>query len=475
MTGLSKTHLPLFELSKSTYLLGQQCPLRLWLHVHGLPDGTPRPSDPDRGRDLRFAVGHRVGEFARRCWPTGVLIEATYRESARALRDTEAALARAPRVPLFEPAFVHRGVFVRVDALIPERDGSWTLVEVKSTKQPKPLHIEDAALQAWVLRGAGLDISRVAVMTLDADYVRPAGADDNAPSDVLRLHDVTRAAAEHDAAFEDEVTRLLAVRRSPEPPSIAPGPQCASPYECDFAEHCGEAPAQPRAPRRVNGRELGDSEYVGEELADALEELRYPLYHLDFEAAGMGLPAYAGFACYEPAPFLFSCHVEQQDGSLEHVEYLHPDRSCPDARLADALLEALGDEGTILSYSAYEATTIRRLARRLPHLAPQLEALLERITDLLSIVRTHYYHPAFERSFSIKKVLPALAPSMGYADLDVRDGRMASVLYEAWHAYPELGVTDAEIDGLRAYCARDTEAMVAVLGVLRERAGRAQR
>jgi hypothetical protein len=76
-------------------------------------------------------------------------------------------------------------------------------------------------------------------------------------------------------------------------------------------------------------------------------------------------------------------------------------------------------------------------------------------------VREHVYHPQFHGSFSIKSVLPALVPGMGYEGLSITDGSSASV---AFHGLVRGELTATERARVRkdllAYCGRDTEAMV---------------
>ena len=56
--------------------------------------------------------------------------------------------------------------------------------------------------------------------------------------------------------------------------------------------------------------------------------------------------------------------------------------------------------------------------------------MIDRICDLLPIVRTHVAHPGFLGSYSIKAVAPALVPGFSYDDLDeVADGDDASAVF----------------------------------------------
>ena len=95
-------------------------------------------------------------------------------------------------------------------------------------------------------------------------------------------------------------------------------------------------------------------------------------------------------------------------------------------------------------------------------LSAGLEALLDgRLVDLLQLVRSHCYHPEFHGSFSIKSVLPALVPHLGYDDLAISEGTLASMAYVEMLRPETTPERRAEIrSNLLAYCERDTLAEV---------------
>jgi Domain of unknown function(DUF2779) len=102
------------------------------------------------------------------------------------------------------------------------------------------------------------------------------------------------------------------------------------------------------------------------------------------------------------------------------------------------------------------------LTLRYPTLKQELLAINDRVVDLLPIAKRHYYHPSQEGSWSIKKVLPAIAPDLSYSDLeDIQDGGMATDAYlEAIDESTPHG-RKAEIEQqLVKYCELDTYAMV---------------
>ena len=69
------------------------------------------------------------------------------------------------------------------------------------------------------------------------------------------------------------------------------------------------------------------------------------------------------------------------------------------------------------------------VADALPHRAEALRAIEARLFDLLVVVGSSVYHPAFHGSFSLKRVVPVLVPGIGYDDLTIADGQTPAVEY----------------------------------------------
>jgi hypothetical protein len=162
-------------------------------------------------------------------------------------------------------------------------------------------------------------------------------------------------------------------------------------------------------------------------LVAATADWAFPRYFLDFETVGPAIPLWAGTRPYQPIPFQFSCHVQASDGALAHHGFLDLGGGDPRRGCAEALLEALGEAGAIVTYNLpTERAAISSLADLFPDLRARLLACIDRLVDALPLVRAHYYHPQMLGSWSIKAVLPAAVPSLSYADLDeVQDGLAA--------------------------------------------------
>ncbi len=82
------------------------------------------------------------------------------------------ALMADPNIPaIFEAAFTLQDIRIRVDVL--ERlPGGWRLLEVKSSTKIKDDHLDDAALQAFVLAGLNVSFDSHFLVYVNNKYVR---------------------------------------------------------------------------------------------------------------------------------------------------------------------------------------------------------------------------------------------------------------------------------------------------------------
>jgi len=121
-----------------------------------------------------------------------------------------------------------------------------------------------------------------------------------------------------------------------------------------------------------------------------------------------------------------------------------------------------------LMYTNYEAKVIRGLAEQLPEFAPKLQAILDRLVDLHPVVKTNYYHPNMLGSWSLKAVLPTIAPDIDYSALEeIQEGTAASNAYlEAIDSSTSPERREQLRTRLLEYCRLDTEAMVRVVRFL---------
>ena len=175
------------------------------------------------------------------------------------------------------------------------------------------------------------------------------------------------------------------------------------------------------------------------------------------------VPIWAGTRPYAQVPFQWSCHVEEEASVISHREFLADGTGDPRREFAETLVEVLGNAGPIFVYSPFECTCMRELANNFPDQALALNAAIGRVVDLLPIARNHYCHPEMRGSWSIKAVLPTIAPDLAYDNLAVSDGGIAQVAFGEILQPETTPERRAELrEGLLRYCERDTVAMVRV-------------
>lgn len=475
-------------LSKSRLMSARQCVKRLWLDVH-----RPKLAVVTASAEVAMRTGRRVGEAARAVYARrlggNTRTVPDDAGSEQMLARTSVLLQRQPAAAIFEGAIRHEDVTIRADVLLPE-GGDWHLVEVKASTRLQAEHPFDCAIQAWALRGAGVRLrnTRLAHVAGDFQY-----AGDGDYSGLLTETDLTMAALKLQPEVERQVAAARDLLAGPEP-DVSVGKHCFRPQECPYVAHCWPVDTDfPILDLGGSKAKLGELVAAGyRDLRDAPPEeltvkqrrirrvtrsgqgalspkaraeiaaLGYPRYYLDFETVGPPVPLWAGARPYEALPFQWSCHYEGRPGDVRHADFLDLSGQPPMARVAASLIRVLGKQGPVLTYTRYERDVIRRLARHVPDLAPALAALIRRLVDLRPIVERHYYHPAMHGSWSLKAVLPAIAPDMQYIELEgIQDGTDASEGYlEAIDpATTAARKTDLERQ-LRRYCRFDTEAMV---------------
>ncbi len=478
--------------AKRHFLAARACRASAWHDLRVEDEQAEEELELDAQTWLRFEEGRRVGELARALDPDAAFVA----YGADAVVRTQTLLADRSVRAIHEASFATEDWIARADVLRRVR-GGWHLLEVKqgkaSDRAPEE-YLDDLAYTRFVAEATGLVVKRASLLLIAPDYRRGMP-----PKRLFVELPATAETEERAAAFAAEAPALARALRAKRSPKAALASACRS---CaHFEERClgqglessvldlprlraeklDELGAQgivelrdlpedfPLSARQQRTRRVlltGRAEDTG--VAAALRALAPPFLYLDFETLMTALPLYDDVAPFEQIATQFSLHrKESLDAEPTHREFLaRADRDDRRA-LAEALLHELGTHGTILTYSSFEKTQLRALAARFPDLAPRLGALEPRLVDLKAVIEKHYEHPAFRGSYSIKTVLPAVVPDLGYDELEIRNGGEAVA---AFFRLAEGGLAASEAErwrrALLAYCKRDTLAMVRLHEVL---------
>lgn len=478
-------------LSKSRFLAGRQCSLRLWHQCYN-PDLA---SEVSPAQQAIFDTGHEVGKLATHLYPGGFPIKEDYLHRSKAVQATQAAMNHSEVPAIYEAAFLYGGVQIRVDILERLDDGRWNLIEVKSSTSVKEVHVPDVAIQYYVLQGSGLAIARAGILHLSNQYVYDGRKLEL--ESLFSFSDLTEQVTSIQGVISSQLDDLKRMLAGTDPPEIFPSRLCNSPYGCEFWEYCTrEMPEfwvlnlsgiyQKRLNElaALNIRDIRDipnsfplsllqeriktcvinqEEYISSALEAELKDVQYPIHFLDFETAGIAIPRYPFTRPYQSIPFQWSDHILLGDGTLKHGAYLCDEDKDPRKEFARTLLEALGERGTIFTYTTYENRVINELAEHLPQYRDQLLLTLNRFKDLQALIKRYFYHPGFYGSFSLKSVLPALVANMNYGDLAIQEGSQASFEYLRMIDSSTPHKEKEEIKkALLAYSSHDTIAMVKI-------------
>jgi hypothetical protein len=487
-------HMATSYLSKSLFIRGRQCHKSLWLHKN-------RPELKDEITDAQQAIfqsGTNVGILAQQLFPDGVEIPYEGLTHQQQMEQTRSDIEKGTET-IYEATFLHDGVFVKADILHQGVRG-WEIYEVKGSTGVKDVYLFDAAVQYRVLKGAGLEVSRVSIVHVNNAYIRFGGLD---LSQLFSIVDITGQTQE----LQDIITVELAAQRemlAGDMPVIDIGRQCEAPYPCDFMGHCwqhipedsvfnlrgrgvdkfalyyqGIIQQEHIPPDVLNSRQrfqvestLNQRDHINTKaVRKFIDGIWYPLCFLDFETFMDAIPPFDGCRPYQQIPFQYSLHIQvTPDSDLRHHEYLAEPGTDPRKGLLDTLLERIPEGACIIAWNqSFEIGVLRRLAEFFPDSRDQVELWIENFIDLMQPFKSRdIYLWQAKGSYSIKPILPLLAPELSYENLEgVANGGDAM---EAWHRMISLD-DPAEVARIRnallEYCKLDTLAMVRILERMR--------
>lgn len=488
------------HITKRVFAEFQDCPKDVWLRLN-----KPEFLDACKLSDFEkylMEQGNEVEAHARKLFPGGVEV-LTRGEEAR----QETLKLMEQKIPtIFQATFIADRFIARNDMLSFNAETSaWDLYEVKSSNaglgesRKEQDNITDIAFQGVVMKRSGINVGRYFLVRLNKEYVRIG---DLNYKDLFVIDDKTEEVQGRMETIEPqmEVAREFLGRET------ELGISCDCVYKTR-TNHCAtfshtnpEVPEysihdisriSPKKLQLLVERRIYDLADIPEdfdltekqknqvdatrriapsidhdEIRRELSGLKYPLHFLDYEAYGPAVPMYNGFSPYKRVPFQFSMHIVRESGGpMEHVEYLHEDQTDPTEAVGAMLEKHIDPNGTTIAwYKSFEAGVNREIGERASAFAGFFEKVNAGLYDLMDIFqKQHYIHAGFRGRASIKYVLPTLLPAFSYAELGIQKGDQAA---QAWFKLIDPKTPAAEkaqiSSDLKAYCARDSEAMVVI-------------
>lgn len=481
-------------ISKSKYLVGLKCSKLLWIHYNAKSELPP----VDDATQVLFDQGHDVGEWAKKVFPKGIDVpwEIGYDE---VIKQSQELLSK--RIPLFEAGFQFNNAYSRIDVLKPVGNDEWDIIEVKSgTKIDPSVNYHDVSFQKFCCEGAGLKIRKCFLMHINKEFVKDG---DINPNKLFVIEDITEKVDELLPFVEGKIVDMLKVIEGGKP-SISIGPHCNSPYSCDLQDACWSFLPKNNVfdLTRIGkkgfdlldqgiqeikdippGFKLTDKQSIQKDAVSNnvkhvdsaaikafLGTLKYPIHYFDFETFSPAIPLYDGMKPYQHVPFQFSLHIQQEDGSVEHFEYLHDGKDDPRPKLLKAMKDSFLDKGSIVVYyQSFERGKLLEMAEAFPDYHNWADSIIARFVDLYEpFSKFVYYDPEQKGSASLKATMPSLT-GKGYEDLEISDGG------QTMRAYSKITfgeVTPEEKEEIRKnmlkYCGQDTEGMIWMIDKLKE-------
>jgi len=479
-------------LSKSLFIRGLQCHKSLYLKKYQ-PDLVGTPSEDQQAR---MESGQEIGVLAQNLFPDGIEIPYEGLNYDEQLAKTDEAVKAGHTI--YEGAFRYDNIFVKVDILHKGVDG-WGLYEVKGSTEVKEYYKNDLALQHYVLKNAGILVSKVYLVHINKHYVRSGEIE---VDKLFISEDLTDIIQEKEGFVREEIEKMRNML-SGDLPAIDIGSYCGDPYPCDFSGHCWKhIPEGSVFELAGRGADRYDLYYRGikrlidiptdilpnsqriqvecarnkssiidkEQVREFLSGLWYPLYFLDFETYMHAIPPYDGMSPYQHMPFQYSLYVQKsEEAPLKHYEYIAQPNVDPRRELIEKLLRQIPDGSCGLAYnSSFEVSRLNNLAVWFPEYKDTIAKITQNIIDLAVPFKSkHVYSWEMGGSYSQKSVLPALVPELTYDGMEIADGGMAMDAYFQMCTSHDQDEIERIRKALLEYCKLDTLGMVKILEKLK--------
>jgi hypothetical protein len=482
-------------ISKSSFIKGIQCDKQLYLYKYHY-DWMDEVSE---SQQIIFNRGHDVGELAQKLFPGGIKATEDPRKPAQAIERTIELIESGAKV-IYEAAFGFDEVLVIADIIV--WDGNtWNIYEVKSSTKISDTYYHDAAIQYYVISNC-LNVKDISIVYINNQYVRNG---DLELQKLFTVESVKDNVSEHQDFIKSELKRLKKVLEGKDIPNIDIGPHCSDPYQCCFWGYCWknipdysvfdiaglrgdkkfelyeggfikiedvpeDYPLSQSQRIQIESHIKNKSVFDKDKINEFLSSLSYPVYFMDFETFMPAIPMFDRTRPYQQIPFQYSLHYQKNPKiKVEHFEFLADIEGDPREPFLKKLLNDTNGPGIILVYNkAFEITRLKELATDFPKYAKEVDERIDRIVDLmLPFQKKYYYMPEMRGSYSIKSVLPALVPALGYEGMEIADGGTASAAFESLYYEEDIFRVEEIRKNLLKYCGMDTQAMVEIVNFLR--------
>jgi hypothetical protein len=480
-----------YILTKTKITSGIQCEKKLWFDFH----------EPIKKDNFLFHLGNRFGEVVREHYGKGVDLS-NNKNTDLALSETAKAINDEKVKVIYEAAFLYSDTLVRADVLLRKNDG-WELLEAKSSTKQKDEHIDDIAIQSYIIKCSGVKLNSIKLIHIDNEFIYQ-GDDDY--KDLVEEVDLTDQILFKEKLVKPNIEKFKPIAGKDYPiPTIEMGEQCDKPHECDYKKRCESLlPKSNKAPINIlpiEGNKLEkkykerniyyledvpsaelkkdiyriiqechkkNNIWINDKIGDVFKKYEFPFYFMDFETVNQGVPIIKDTRAYYQLPFQWSVHrwdgIDQEIDNKEGYSFIDFDDQNIERKFAESLLKVTGTKGTVFAHHATtEKTVLKKIAEKesVKDLSDKINKLILRVEDTLDIVRKNFYSPIFKGDYGLKKIIKAIPSDINYEEEgNIGGGTDAQ---RAWFICTDPKTSTEEknkqIKLLREYCAKDTLAL----------------
>jgi CRISPR/Cas system-associated exonuclease Cas4 (RecB family) len=479
-----------YNLTKSKIITGLRCPKKLWFDIN-------EKIEIDH---FLFHKGNVFGEKIKEIYGDGLDLSNNFEDDVIQL--TNDAM-NDPKVNIiYEGAFLFEETLVRTDVLIRKNNG-WKLIEAKSSQSLQEHHLQDIAIQYYVLNNLNVLITEATIAHINKDFIYEGKND---YKDLIVEVEVLGDIQQFVTSVPDWIKDLLPVTEKVTEPIFDMGDHCKG---CQYIEKCKsnsflgkiEIPisilpnygnklqkqwfdnkiydlrdlpyesVESIKDKRWNLVEIIKShkeniEWINPNFSGIIKKYSWPRYFFDIESVMQAVPIIPSTKPNDQFPFQYSVHkweFEDQELTLEDSnQFLEFNSENMDRKYLEKLINDLGTEGPIFAHNApTEINALSYLVERKNciDLTDKIENIQSRIYDTAKLFRENFYNVAMMGSYSLKDIIKILPNASSYSSENdqVGDGGDAMI---KWFQYTNTNTTNKEKQKIREnltdYCAKDT-------------------
>ena len=216
-----------YILTKTKITRGLECNKKLWFDFH----------NPIKHEDTYLLnVGRRFGNVIRNNYGGPALNLSDISDTTIATKQTKDAINSKDINVIYEGAFIYAETLVRIDVLIRDKNG-WQLLEAKGSKEKKDTHISDIAIQSFIVKSCGVNLTSIKLILINSDFVYKGNEDYQKL--INDKEDITQDVSLKEREVSNFIDSLkVFADKKISCPEVPMGKHCDKPHACSYKDRC---------------------------------------------------------------------------------------------------------------------------------------------------------------------------------------------------------------------------------------------